>query len=124
MNMDAQDRQDKEESCSSCPPMLRSLIERGAALIVEKEKIAANGEYNLSGERYRESNMTTHTFPLVRIGDVCTINPHKSQLADLESNTRVSFVPMTDLNEHRMTFQPSKQKLLSEVSASYTVLRG
>ena len=24
-------------------------------LIAEKEKIAANGEYNLSGERYRET---------------------------------------------------------------------
>ena len=27
---------------------------RDAALIAEKEKIAANGEYNLSGEQYRE----------------------------------------------------------------------
>ena len=117
MNMDAQDIQDKKESC---PSVLGSLISRGAALIVEKEKIAANGDYNLSGERYRKNNVTTHTFPLVRIGDVCTINPHKSQLADLEPNTRVSFVPMTDLNEHRMTFQPSKQRLFSEVSASYT----
>ena len=38
-------------------------------LVVEKEKIAENGEYNLSGERYRESRAHTHEFPLVYIGD-------------------------------------------------------
>ena len=38
-------------------------------LIVEKEKIAANGEYNLSGERYRETRTHTYEFPMVYIGD-------------------------------------------------------
>jgi type I restriction enzyme M protein len=33
-------------------------------LIVEKEKVAANGEYNLSGERYREGVVILSTFPL------------------------------------------------------------
>ena len=89
-------------------------------LIVEKEKIAANGDYNLSGERYREVNVRTHAFPLLRIGDICTINPRRNQLDNLKPNTRVSFVPMADLNENRMTLQTTKQKLLSEVSTSYT----
>ena len=39
-------------------------------LIVEKEKIAANGEYNLSGERYREGKTRNHLFPMVSIGDI------------------------------------------------------
>jgi len=89
-------------------------------LIVEKAKVAANGEYNLSGERYREGTAQSHVFPLVRIGDICTINPRKSQLADLAPETRVSFVPMADLNEHHIAFQPIEEKRLSEVSASYT----
>ncbi len=89
-------------------------------LIVTKEKIAANGDYNLSGERYREGVTKNYIFPLVRIGDVCTLNPRKSQLADLKPDTSVSFVPMADINEHRMVFQPSAEKVLSEVSASYT----
>ena len=89
-------------------------------LIVKKEKITANGDYNLSGERYREVNVRTHAFPLLRIGDICTINPRRNQLDNLKPNTRVSFVPMADLNENRMTFQTTKQKLLSEVSTSYT----
>ena len=38
-------------------------------LIVPKEKIAANGDYNLSGERYREGTTSNHSFPLVSLGD-------------------------------------------------------
>jgi len=90
------------------------------AQIVPKEKIAANGDYNLSGERYREGEAKTNIFPLVKISEVCTVNPRKSQLAEQKPDTRVSFVPMADLNEHHITFQPSDEKQLSEVSASYT----
>jgi type I restriction enzyme M protein len=89
-------------------------------LIVPKEKIAANGDYNLSGERYREGDAKTHIFPLARIADVCMVNPRKGQLADLKQDTRVSFVPMADLNEYRISFRPSEEKQLSEVTASYT----
>jgi len=43
-------------------------------LIVPKEKIAANGDYNLSGERYREGVASVGLmWPLVPIGDVCII---------------------------------------------------
>jgi type I restriction enzyme M protein len=89
-------------------------------LIVPKEQIAENGDYNLSGERYRGTEATNHTFPLVRLGNVCTLNPRKSQLTDLAPDTRVSFVPMADLNEHRIAFHPTEEKQLSEVSTSYT----
>jgi type I restriction enzyme M protein len=40
-------------------------------LIVEKEKITANGEYNLSGERYREGHAITSGWSRVKIEDVC-----------------------------------------------------
>ena len=89
-------------------------------LIVPKEKVAENGDYNLSGERYRNAEARTNTFPLIRLGDVCTVNPRKSRLATFAPDTRVSFVPMADLNEHRIDFRPSEEKPLSEVSASYT----
>ena len=42
-------------------------------LIVEKEKVAANGEYNLSGERYREGSVRHSAFPLRQFEDVCTL---------------------------------------------------
>src|SRR5437667_9449126 len=91
--------------------------------IVPKEKIAANGDYSLSGERYMEGEVKTRIFPLVRIGDVCTVNPPKTQLNDLEPDTRVSFVPMADLNEYRIAFTATGEKQLSEVSASYTYFK-
>jgi len=42
-------------------------------LIVPKEKIAANGDYNLSGERYREGDVRTSNYPTVPIGDICEL---------------------------------------------------
>jgi len=42
-------------------------------LIVEKEKIAANGDYNLSGERYGQQTRLLHSkWPTVALGGVCT----------------------------------------------------
>ncbi len=38
-------------------------------LIVPKAKIAANGDYNFSGERYREGVVSTHSFPLIFLGE-------------------------------------------------------
>ncbi|TAG03857.1 MAG: restriction endonuclease subunit M/S [Betaproteobacteria bacterium] len=42
-------------------------------LIVTKEKLAANGEFNLSGERYREGIVTISTFPHALLRDVSDI---------------------------------------------------
>ena len=39
------------------------------AQIVPKERIAVNGDYNLSGERYREGVASHHSFPLVFLGE-------------------------------------------------------
>ncbi|WP_263772821.1 N-6 DNA methylase [Propionivibrio soli] len=42
-------------------------------LIVAKEKIVANGEYNLSGERYRDGISRSSNYPTVPIGDICEL---------------------------------------------------
>ena len=89
-------------------------------IVVEKRKVSEDGEYNLSGERYKENRARVHKFPVARIGDICIIDPPKSELANLSPDTPVSFVPMADLNENRVAFQPKQEKLLSEVSGSYT----
>jgi len=55
-------------------------------LIVSKDKIAANGEYNLSGERYRETEQRGKwKWPMVRLGDVFNLTsgrflPQKDQV--------------------------------------------
>ena len=48
------------------------LAATSTAQIVPKEKIAANGDYNLSGERFREGAANLSTFPLVRLEEVFT----------------------------------------------------
>ncbi len=40
------------------------------ALIIQKEKIAADAEYNLSGDRYRESRTGTTTWPVVAVKEL------------------------------------------------------
>jgi type I restriction enzyme M protein len=41
------------------------------AVIAEKSKIAKNGDYNLSGERYRENHVKLHQkWPMVELGEV------------------------------------------------------
>ncbi|TLU82583.1 MAG: restriction endonuclease subunit S [Chlorobium sp.] len=51
----------------------REVLTSPNALIVSREKIAGNGDYNLSGERYRENGIRTSVFPLRQFEDVCTL---------------------------------------------------
>lgn len=64
-------------------------------LIVEKEKIAANGEYNLSGERYRESGERSSEYPQVRLGEVCAINPEASNPAELYPGSFFNYIDIS-----------------------------
>ena len=94
------------------------------ALLVKKEKLAENDEYNLTGERYRIVKRRAHQkWPMVRLGEVCDINPKKTEVKDLSSNLLVSFVPMEDLNENQISFLPKKEKLIGEVIKSYTYFK-
>ena len=47
-------------------------------LIVLKEKIAANGDYNLSGERHRETDATNSSYPFIPLGEICEIYQPKT----------------------------------------------
>jgi type I restriction enzyme M protein len=42
-------------------------------LVVEKERIGENGEWNLSGERYRNDEVRSSNYELVALGDVCEV---------------------------------------------------
>ena len=48
-------------------------LETALGFSVQKARIAENGEYILSGERYRESVKRRSVWPLVNIGDVCNL---------------------------------------------------
>jgi type I restriction enzyme M protein len=60
---------------------------------------------------------------MVELGEVCEVNPKKSEIKELDENTQVSFVPMADLNENRIDFIPNQIKSLSEVYKGYTYFK-
>ncbi|MBY5558954.1 N-6 DNA methylase [Rhizobium leguminosarum] len=95
-------------------------LESTQGFAVHREELANGGDYYLSGERYKSEATEEHEVPRVPIGDICTVNPAKRTLQDLPPSTEVSFVPMADLNEWHVDFEPKETRQLSEVGASYT----
>ena len=69
---------------------------------------------------YKPSITINPAWEMVELGEVCEVNPKKSELKELDGNTKVSFVPMADLNENEISFIPKEVKILSEVIGSYT----
>ncbi|MFH0883362.1 MAG: N-6 DNA methylase, partial [bacterium] len=61
-------------------------------LIVEKEKIAANGDYNLSGERYGETSRARFSdYAFRKLGDLCVIRTGKKDVNSGNENGRYPF---------------------------------
>ena len=59
-------------SAATAAGVLNKLTGQGSVQVVAKERVAANGEYNLSGERYREIRISSKTkWPVVELRHVC-----------------------------------------------------
>jgi type I restriction enzyme M protein len=69
---------------------------------------------------YKPTITINPDWEMVELGEVCEVNPKKSELKELDGNLKVSFVPMADLNENEISFSPKEEKLLSEVITGYT----
>ena len=69
LNINGQGMQDKDASES----MLNKLTEQGSIQVVANERIAANGEYNLSGERYREKRRYASTYTYVPLNTIAKV---------------------------------------------------
>lgn len=50
-----------------------AVLDSSLGFEVEKARIGEDGQYNLSGERYRENEARTSEFPMLRFDDVCTL---------------------------------------------------
>ncbi|MGB9667186.1 MAG: restriction endonuclease subunit S, partial [Candidatus Cryosericum sp.] len=99
-------------------------------LAVQKEIVVEIEGYQrvINGARAVLDNYRPHIpihsdWPMAELGEVCIVNPRKSELADLDGSTVVSFVPMSDIGEHEMYFEPRESKQLSEVTTSYTYFK-
>ena len=99
-------------------------------LEVQKEIVAEIEGYQkvIDGARAVLDNYRPHIpihpdWPMVAIKEACIVNPRKSEVTNLDSATVVPFVPMSDIGEHEMFFEPKKMKRLNEVSNSYTYFK-
>jgi type I restriction enzyme M protein len=63
--------------------------------LVEKEKIAENGEYNLSGERYRELKIIDTNFPLVALSEIVELKGgHAFKSSELKNERETNDLPV------------------------------
>jgi len=99
-------------------------------LEVQKEIVAEIEGYQkiINGARavldnYRPQIPIHPDWPMVQVGEACIVNPRKSEVSDLDGATVVSFVPMSDIGENAMFFEPKGTKRLDEVTTSYTYFK-
>ncbi len=99
-------------------------------LEVQKEIVAEIEGYQkvVDGARAVIDNYRPHIpihpeWPMAPLGEACVVNPRKSEVANLEGSTVVSFVPMSDIGEHEMFFEPKDTKRMDEVTTSYTYFK-
>ena len=75
-------------------------IKPALGLIVPKEKIAADREYNLSSERYRELAVNNSKFPRVSLGEVSIGQPqYGSGASKIPYNGAIRYVRITDITD-------------------------
>ena len=68
---------------------------------IEKYQAIINGAKQVV-QNYKPQIDIDPDWEMVELGEVCEINPKKSELKTLPDTTKVSFVPMADINENRM----------------------
>ena len=56
------------------------------------------------------------TWEIVKLSDVCEIDPSKRELNGVDKTIKVSFGMMADLGEHKRSFQPTETKTINEVT--------
>jgi type I restriction enzyme M protein len=74
-------------------------------------------------ENFTPSYISDDKWIYKEIGEVVKINPPKSEVSSLSEKTKVTFLPMEDLNENDMYFEPKKSKKISEVYKGYTYFK-
>ena len=72
-------------------------LQPALGLIVEKEKIATNGEYNLSGERYRTEHFVKSEWPSMRVGDV--FNKAEGTVLPMSLRGPVNYVGLENITQ-------------------------
>ena len=74
-------------------------------------------------ENYKPTIDIDPIWEMVELGNVCVINPKKSEIKDLDDKTHVSFVPMEVVEENNKSFVVKESKELGDVYKGYTYFR-
>ncbi len=93
------------------------------ALTVSRKRLLESLDIILSGNRYRETAAVQSNWPMVKLGEVCVIDPPKTEVRHLPPEMEVSFVPMAALEEHRVSIQAPEVRQLGDVLKGYTYFR-
>ncbi len=85
------------------------------ALWVKKEKLAENGEYNLTGDRYREViDYSNVRWPMVKLGEVCEIfngsTPSRKESKYWDSGT-IPWFTIEDIKRQGRIITQTRQKI-------------
>jgi len=92
-------------------------------LIVEKEKVAANGEHYLSGERYRVSMEERRRFGPIELSTIC--KPEYGFTASAADTGDTRFVRITDIgSDGRLRKEDLKYISLTSESERYLLKKG
>ena len=66
-----------------------------SVLVVPKEKIAANGDFSFSGERYREIGVSSSEYSHVELRKICEINPETANPSELYPNSFFNYIDIS-----------------------------
>jgi type I restriction enzyme M protein len=116
---DSISRKQIEEIKIPLPPL--SVQEEIVAEIESYQKIIDGARQVV--ENYKPKIDIDPDWEMVELGEVCEINPKKSEVKDLYDSIKVSFVPMADLNENQIDFNPKEIRSLSDVYKGYTYFK-
>ena len=74
-------------------------VSNPSVLVVPKDKIAANGDFNFSGERYQNGDFISSHFPMVELGDIAEVTSSKRILAEEYVSVGIPFYRTKEIVE-------------------------
>ncbi len=83
-------------------------------LVVPKVNIAANGDFSLSGERYRVDAAASSTYPYAEIAAVCDINPDSIDPTEVYAGSHFDYIDISCVENESGTFLGSNRTFASE----------
>jgi type I restriction enzyme M protein len=73
------------------------VIDNALATVVLKTKVAETGDYNLTGERYRETVRHDGVYPMVKLKEICEINPEQKEPISFFGNTDFIYIDISSV---------------------------